>query len=70
MQVDHPPHHDMHLLNDLVSMATIPTIYPENDALLSDWPGSMMRRVYRSVYTVLSVSSMVCRVYRSVCIVL
>ena len=44
-----PPHHEMHLMDDLASMATLATFYPETDSLLSEWPSSLMRKIYRSV---------------------
>ncbi|KAL8618043.1 hypothetical protein ACOMHN_021763 [Nucella lapillus] len=46
-----PPPHEMHLMDELCSLATVPMVYPESDTLLSDWPASMMRRVYRKPKT-------------------
>ncbi|XP_076473089.1 PAN2-PAN3 deadenylation complex catalytic subunit PAN2-like isoform X2 [Babylonia areolata] len=42
-----PLPHEMHLADDLCSLATLPMEYPENDTLFSDWPVSLMRKVYR-----------------------
>ncbi|XP_070210409.1 PAN2-PAN3 deadenylation complex catalytic subunit PAN2-like isoform X2 [Littorina saxatilis] len=46
---DHPepPHHEMHLMDEIVAFATVPTFYPANDSLLSEWPSSMMKKICR-----------------------
>nr|KAG5693513.1 hypothetical protein BaRGS_006215 [Batillaria attramentaria] len=42
-----PPLNGIHIMDELASFATVPMLYPANEDLLSEWPSSMSRKVYR-----------------------